>query len=146
MLTLLPCTASTSTPPPQVSAFQEVDDDSDPLQSARSLNSEQVVKDAAELVQSFEEGFGLGHGDEDEDEDEDEAGKENEMDIDEYETIEECTSDDVVRATSGISTKSFQPPAVAKATEWADEYILQTRRKSGRVTEQAVIAQWKVRT
>ncbi len=107
-----------------------------------------MVKDVAELVQSFEEGFGLGHGDEDEDEDEaeDEAGKENEMDIDEYETIEECTSDDVVRATSGISTKSFQPPAVAKATEWADEYILQTRRKSGRVTEQAVIAQWKVRT
>ncbi|PBK85338.1 hypothetical protein ARMGADRAFT_562546 [Armillaria gallica] len=139
--TLLPCMASMSTLPPQVSAFQEVDDDSDPLQSARSLDSEQVVKDVAELVQSFEEGFGLGHGDEDDDEDE--AGKENEMDIEEFETIEERTSDDVVRATSTISTKSFQPPAAAKAMEWADEYILQTLRKSSRVTEQAVIAQWK---
>ncbi|KAK0430229.1 hypothetical protein EV421DRAFT_1744357 [Armillaria borealis] len=107
--TTLPWT--TFTPPPQVPAFQEVDDNSDLLQSARSLDSEQVVKDVAELVQSFEEGFGFGHGDEDDDEDE--AGKENEMDIDEDETIEECTSDDVMR------------------------------RKSGRVTEQAVIAQWK---
>ncbi len=115
--------------PPQVPAFQEVNNNFDLLQSARSLDSEQVVKDVAELVQSFEEGFSLGHGDENDDEDE--AGKENEMDIDEYETIKENTSDDVVKATSGISTKSFQPPAAAKAVEWADEYILQMRWKSG---------------
>ncbi|KAK0449056.1 uncharacterized protein EV420DRAFT_1565645, partial [Desarmillaria tabescens] len=131
------CTTFTS---PQVPAFQEVDDDSDLIQAARSLDSDQVVKDAAELMESFEEGFGLRHGHGDEC-DEDEAG---DIEIGEAETSEEC-SDNVarVRATSSIGTMSFQPPAAAQATGWADEYILQTRRKSGRVTEQAVIAQWK---
>ncbi|KAK0438855.1 uncharacterized protein EV420DRAFT_1585393 [Desarmillaria tabescens] len=131
------CTTFTS---PQVPAFQEVDDDSDLIQAARSLNSDQVVKDAAELMESFEEGFSLGHGHGDEC-DEDEAG---DVEIGEAETSEEC-SDNVARAraTSSIGTTSFQPSAAAQATGWADEYILQTRRKSGQVTEQAVIAQWK---
>ncbi len=138
--------------------FQEIDNDADPVQSADSIDSSQVVKDATELMDSFERGFWLRHGI-NRGEADDDSGGESKEEIeagmqDRYmEDGRDSVGDIAPVRNSRISMQNGQDDqskltsqAGAQATEWADNYILQARRKSGRVTEQVVLTQWKVCT
>lgn len=138
--------------------FQEIDDDADPMQSTDSIDSNQVVKDAMELMDSFERGFQLrrgvirGEADDDsggESEEEIEVGTQGRYMEDGRDSVGDIApaQDSHISMQNGQDDRSKPTSqAAAQATEWANNYILQARRKSGRVMEQAVLTQWKVCT
>jgi hypothetical protein len=88
------------------------------------IDNNQVLSDTANLESSFERGLSLADNAELEDDDDPEvlpaADKEDDL--------------NVVKVTD----------KTRDALAWVDQFILDTRRKSGRVTENSVLKLWKV--
>ena len=87
------------------------------FQSAVEINPTQVNSESAALNTYFQAGF---QGEESEDE----------------ELAEDVDSDEDFHIVDNAKTHD--------ALEWADSFILKTRRRGGRQTENSVLKQWKV--
>lgn len=95
-----------------------------------ALDPAQVSSDVLSLQDSFNHGLNDDDGEDEDDDDADEEGKDDSGDDDSVEDM----------LTSSTSNNQI----VTDAKKWVDEYIFQSRRKSGRNTEASVISQWKV--
>lgn len=88
------------------------------------IDNNQVLFDAVNLERSFEKGLTLADNTELEDDDPEV----------ESEAADEEDDLNVVKVTD----------KTRDALDWVDKFILDTRRKSGRVTENSVLKLWKV--
>lgn len=95
-------------------------------QEPESVDVAQVLKDSASLAAYFEEGLENDgrNGAEDEDDDEEAEREDDGVDGDEGQGVDN--------------------PEARKIFAFADKFILETRRKGGRQTENSVLKQWKV--
>ncbi|KAF8961564.1 hypothetical protein BDZ97DRAFT_1201735 [Flammula alnicola] len=89
------------------------------------INSTQVLAESAALERYFENGLMRENGANKEDESEDEEDKEEAAEID---------NEDELQAVDNSRTHD--------ALAWADKFILETRRKGGRQTENSVLKLW----